>query len=194
MPHLDERDLRRFHRHFKSIFVDDYATVPLMSIRRLLALRRAGKLDILKLGNDYEIVERERGATVNVAGTSKDFDAFIDATGQETLSATDLPFPTLVAQGGVRKSTTPKAQALVMANGPTDVVRTGGLDVDEYYRPRLTEPLSNRLYCAAIAFLLHKQPFVQGITSACEIGETVASAILAEVEHGEPLALLQVPA
>ena len=194
VPHLDERDLRRFHRHFKSIFVDDYATVPLMSIRRLLALRRAGKLDILKLGNHYEIVERQRGAAVIVGGKAVDFDAFIDATGQETLSATDLPFPTLVAQGGVRKSTTPKAQALVTANGPTDVVRTGGLDVDEYYRPRLTEPLSNRLYCAAIAFLLHKQPFVQGITSACEIGETVASAILAEVEQGEPLALLQVPA
>jgi len=194
VPHLDERDLRRFHRHFKSIFVDDYATVPLMSIRRLLALRRAGKLDILKLGKDYEIVEREHGAAVIVGGKAIDFDAFIDATGQETLSATDLPFPTLVAQGGVRKSTTPKAQALVMGNEPADVVRTGGLDVDEYYRPRLTEPLSNRLYCAAIAFLLHKQPFVQGITSACEIGETVASAILAEVEQGEPLALLQVPA
>nr|CAD6611680.1 FAD/NAD(P) binding domain-containing protein [Rhizobium sp. Khangiran2] len=194
VPHLDERDLRRFHRHFKSIFVDDYATVPLMSIRRLLALRRAGKLDILKLGKDYEIVEREHGAAVIVGGKAIDFDAFIDATGQETLSATDLPFPTLVAQGGVRKSTTPKAQALVMGNEPADVVRTGGLDVDEYYRPNLAEPLSNRLYCAAIAFLLHKQPFVQGITSACEIGETVASAILADVEQGERPALLQLPA
>ncbi|CAD7045735.1 FAD/NAD(P) binding domain-containing protein [Pseudorhizobium halotolerans] len=194
VPHLDERNLRRFHRHFKSIFVDDYATVPLMSIRRLLALRRAGKLDILKLGKDYEIVEREHGAAVIVGGKAIDFDAFIDATGQETLSATDLPFPTLVAQGGVRKSTTPKAQALVMGNEPADVVRTGGLDVDEYYRPNLAEPLSNRLYCAAIAFLLHKQPFVQGITSACEIGETVASAILADVEQGERPALLQLPA
>jgi hypothetical protein len=131
---------------------------------------------------------------VIVGGKAIYFDAFIDATGQETLSATDLPFPTLVAQGGVRKSTTPKAQALVMGNEPADVVRTGGLDVDEYYRPNLAEPLSNRLYCAAIAFLLHKQPFVQGITSACEIGETVASALLADVEQGERPALLQLPA
>lgn len=28
VPHLDEEDLVRFHRHFKSVFVDDYATVP----------------------------------------------------------------------------------------------------------------------------------------------------------------------
>ncbi len=42
-------------------FIDDYATVPLMSIRRLLALSRAGKLSILKLGEHYEIRTAEEG-------------------------------------------------------------------------------------------------------------------------------------
>ena len=51
IPHLDEDDLARFHKRFKAIFVDDYATVPHQSIQRLLALRRAGKLDIVALGN-----------------------------------------------------------------------------------------------------------------------------------------------
>lgn len=196
VPHLDETDLKRFHRYFKGVFIDDYATVPLMSIRRLLALHRAGKLDILKLGEDYEVSQQglARGAAVSVAQEKHVFDAFIDATGQESLSATDLPFPTLVAQGGVRRSQTPKAGAMMAEDGAVETVQTGGIDVDDLYRPKLDQPLCNRLYCAAIAFLLHKQPFVQGITSACEIGETVAEGILADVAgKGEPR-LFQRPA
>jgi uncharacterized NAD(P)/FAD-binding protein YdhS len=193
IPHLDDRDLKRFHRHFKSIFIDDYATVPLMSIRRLLALRRAGKLDIIKLGTDYEITDGPKRGAVVCFGTERvTFDAFIDATGQEQMSATDLPFPTLVAQGGVKPSATPKAGTLLSIDGSADMVRTGGIDVDEVYRPKLSEPLSNRLYCAAISFLMHKQPFVQGITSASEIGERVAEAILADVAAVEEQGPLQV--
>lgn len=195
VPHMDEEDLKRFHRSFKSIFVDDYATVPLMSIRRLLALSRAGKLDILKLGMDYEIATQDGrpGATVTAHGEIHAFDAFIDATGQETLSATELPFPTLVAQGGVQKSATQKVQPLILPGAPVEIVRTGGIDVDDCFRPKVPAPLCNRLYCAAISFLLHKMPFVQGITSAAEIGETVAEAILADVEH-QPHGMIQIPA
>lgn len=197
IPHLDENDLKRFHRHFKGIFIDDYATVPLTSIRRLLALSRAGKVSILRLGEDYEIRTTEdgleRGAEVVVEGNVHRFGAFIDATGQETLSATDLPFPTLVAQGGVRESATPKVVAIRPLDRDPDVVRTGGIDVDECYRPRLGLASEGRLYCAAIAFLLHKEPFVQGITSARDIGETVGRAILADIEASrEPL--FQIPA
>jgi uncharacterized NAD(P)/FAD-binding protein YdhS len=180
IPHLDETDLKRFHRYFKNIFVDDYATVPLMSIRRLLALKRAGKLTILALGQDYDISSDDlaRGARVTAHGESHVFDAFIDATGQATLSATDLPFPTLVAQGGVQKSATPVAQGLITDANVVPMIRTGGIDIDDLYRPNTTTPLCNNLYCAAISFLLHKHPFVQGITSAWEIGETVSGAIL----------------
>ncbi|MGN7292026.1 FAD/NAD(P)-binding protein [Rhizobium sp. SAFR-030] len=187
VPHFDEQDLERFHKRFKSIFMDDYATVPLMSIRRLLALSRAGKLDILKLGSDYEISTEgvERGAVVTANGEQHVFSAFIDATGQDTLSATELPFPTLVAQGGVRKSATRKVQPLILPDAPVEYVRTGGIDIDDSFRPLVPAHLTNHLYCAAISFLLHKHPFVQGITSAHEIGETVAEAILADVDRVE---------
>lgn len=196
VPYLDDKDLKRFHRHFKGIFIDDYATVPLMSIRRLLALHRAGKLDILKLGEDYQIKQegRECGAEVVTGNTRHDFDAFIDATGQEALSATDLPFPTLVSQGGVKRALTHKSETLIIEGSAVETVRTGGIDIDNYYRPRLDQPLCNQLYCAAISFLLHKQPFVQGITSACEIGQTVAEAILGEIKRSEEGSIIQVSA
>lgn len=198
VPHLNETDLKRFHRNFKNIFIDDYATVPLTSIRRLLALHRDGRLEIMKLGEDYEIVTDDapgaRGVTVRMQGGDEKFDAFIDATGQAALSATDLPFPTLVAQGGVRESTTATETTWLGVDGSIDRVRTGGLDVDEAYRPRLAGAFSNRLYCAAIAFLLHKEPFVQGITSAAEIGEAVAEAIIEDIEGEKAGPLFQISA
>jgi hypothetical protein len=49
-------------------------------------------------------------------------------------------------------------------------------------RPKFEDNLCNQLYCAAISFLLHKMPFVQGITSAHEIGGIVSRAILEDIE------------
>lgn len=182
IPYLNERDLERFHSHFKTVFVDDYATVPHASIRRLLAMHRAGKLDIMALGHDSEIDNKavKRGAVVHCKGQDHYFDDFIDATGQHTLSARDIPFPTLKRQGLMRKATTVAATTLIGFDD--QLVRTGGVDLDEKFRPIFHDNLTNTLYCGSIAFLLHKLPFVQGITSARDIGEIVSKAILETVE------------
>jgi len=178
IPHLDADDLKRFHKHFKTVFVDDYATVPHESIRRLLALHRAGKLDIVALGNESGIDNSsvEHGAVVRYESNILQFDAFIDATGQHELSAREIPFPTLLEQGVVRKAATTATPSL---DGDEEaIVRTGGVDIDDQFRPVFEADLSNNLYCGSIAFLLHKLPFVQGITSARDIGETISRAIL----------------
>ena len=66
-----------------------------------------------------------------------------------------------------------------MADGTAaPLVRTGGVDLDEKFRPKFEDDLTHSLYCGSIAFLLHKLPFVQGITSARDIGEIVSQAIL----------------
>lgn len=178
IPHLNDRDLKRFHKHFKTIFVDDYATVPHESIRRLLALHQAGKLEIVALGDESEIDNDgvARGAVVSYDDRRLEFDAFIDATGQHALSARDLPFPTLKRQGVVRKASTRKAE--VTEPDGEEIVETGGVELDDAFRPVFEANLSNKLYCGAIAFLLHKLPFVQGITSARDIGVTIAMAII----------------
>jgi len=179
IPHLNERDLKRFHKHFKTVFVDDYATVPHESIRRMLALHQAGKLRIVALGEDSDIDNSAvpRGAVVRAAGRELRFDAFIDATGQHALSARDIPFPTLLSQNVLKEAAT--RSATPMADGTAaPLVRTGGVDLDEKFRPKFEDDLTHRLYCGSIAFLLHKLPFVQGITSARDIGEIVSQAIL----------------
>ncbi|SEH30081.1 FAD/NAD(P)-binding protein [Rhizobium sp. NFR12] len=189
IPHLDADDLTRFHKHFKTVFIDDYATVPHESIRRLLALHRTGKLEIVALGNNSEIDNKsvERGAVVRTEGRELRFEAFIDATGQHELSARDIPFPTLVGQGVVRKAATKAAFSLDGAE--QEIVRTGGIDLDDDFRLVFEDNLSNNLYCGSIAFLLHKLPFVQGITSACDIGEVISKAILKS--NAPPLIIAQ---
>jgi uncharacterized NAD(P)/FAD-binding protein YdhS len=198
VPHLDEEDLARFHKHFRTVFVDDYATVPHQSIQRLLALRRAGKLDILRLGNDYEISTDgvERGAIVRNDENEIAFDAFVDATGQASLSARDLPFPSLIEQGVMKRAATPEGSSVLSADTDEIYARTGGIDLDAAFRPKFEENLCNQLYCAAISFLLHKMPFVQGITSSHEIGSIVSKAIIEHIDamaSGKLLKLDQEP-
>jgi uncharacterized NAD(P)/FAD-binding protein YdhS len=192
VPHLDTEDFARFNKSFKGIFIDEYATVPHLSIERLLALRNAARLEIFKLGSDYEITKPEsaRGACVALGERTERFDNFIDATGQSALSARELPFPTLINQETVRKAPTAEPLGFLVDDATVSSVRLGGIDVDDHYRTITAGTVSNRLYCAAIPFLLHKIPFVQGITSAAETGEIVAQAIIDDLSHAQFTELL----
>ncbi len=175
---LNADDLERFNRSFKSIFADDYATVPHLSIERLLALHESGHLEILALGNDSEISSDglTRGVTVNSACGRRVFDTFIDATGQKNRSAADLPFRGLVERGLISEGWT------ITTTG--NQRRTGGIDLDAQCRPLIsgTQPI-RRLFFPAVAYLLHKRPFIQGITSAAELGKVVAHSIIADVDR-----------
>jgi uncharacterized NAD(P)/FAD-binding protein YdhS len=192
VPHLDDVDFKRFNTSFKGIFIDEYATVPHLSIKRLLALRNAGVLEILKLGSDYKITTEKtsHGACVTKDGKDEVFENFIDATGQATLSANELPFPTLVKQGAVREAPTPARVGIFANESLAPASRTGGIEVDKNYRAISDGIISSRIYCAAIPFLLHKNPFVQGITSASEIGEVVARAVIDDLVDAPAITLL----
>ncbi|MGE7368377.1 FAD/NAD(P)-binding protein [Neorhizobium sp. NPDC001467] len=184
VPHFNTEDLKRFHQHFKTVFVDEYATVPHESIERLLALHASGRLDVLTLGDAYEIKRREEkpGVKIEVGERKLQFDALIDATGQHALSASDLPFPSLIVPGALKEARTPS----VAGDGDVTYRRTGGIDVDDEFRPRVADDVSNKLYCVSVPFLLHKLPFVQGITSAHEMGAKVSAAIVRSLS-AEPM-------
>lgn len=175
VSYFTAEDLDRFNRSFKSIFADDYATVPHLSIERLLALRKADRLNIVKLGDRSAILKDNvgRGATVTFEEGALQFDTLIDATGQKTLSADDLPFPSLHETGLISQART------ITPRG--NLIRTGGIDVDEQCRPLIAgiKPV-RRFYVPAVSYLLHKRPFVQGITSAAELGQIVARSIIAD--------------
>lgn len=157
VPHLNEQDSKRFDAGLARVFIDNYAAIPSQSIRRLLALREAGIISILTLGQDYELDVKEHQTVIAAQGDRYEFDVFIDARGQKALKTKDLPFPTLRQQ--------------LAANGD-DIPDVG----DDY---TLLEPACarGRIGFGALPYLMHDQPFVQGLTVCAQIGAAIAKAL-----------------
>jgi len=177
VPHLDGEEYRRFAKHFKPVFVDDYATVPHESIRRMLALHVAGKLDVLAIGDDYRIDSHrpEGGAVVSAMGERHAFPVFIEATGQRPLQAKSFPFASLLKQGIVRDAE---------PGTPTGVSR--GIAIDDQFHPVSDDIPEDQLFCLSLPFLLGRHPFIQGITSSHEIGLVVAEQLAAVIGPKTP--------
>jgi len=175
VPHLEEEALERFNRYLKPVFVDEYATVPHLSIERLLALHRSGHLHVAALGEDHRIDTRgrESGAEVTMHGQRRHFPAFIDATGQRPLAAEAFPFPSLLEQQVVRDA------------AEDDGTRIKGIVVDEQFHPVSAHPARHRLFCLSIPFLLERHPFIQGITSSHEMGNIVGAELAAAAGGAE---------
>ncbi|NIJ08493.1 putative NAD(P)/FAD-binding protein YdhS [Sphingomonas vulcanisoli] len=174
VPYLDEEALHRFNRSLKPIFVDEYATVPHLSIERLLALHRCGHLDVMALGDDYRVDSRsaEEGAIVILEGERRHFPVFVEATGQRPLGIEAFPFPSLLDQDVVHD----------VGEGHPDGPK--GIAVDELFHPVSDNPAAMRLYCLSIPFLLSRHPFIQGITSSYEMGQVVGAALAGAMENG----------
>ncbi len=175
VPHLDAEEYRRFAKHFKPVFVDDYATVPHESIKRMLALHRAGKLDVVAIGDDYRIDSHrpEGGASVSANGERYDFHVFIEATGQRPLQAKAFPFPSLLEQGIVRDA---------QPDAPPAASR--GIAIDDRFHPVSDDIPADQLFCLSLPFLLGRHPFIQGITSSHEMGLVVAEQLAEAIEQG----------
>jgi uncharacterized NAD(P)/FAD-binding protein YdhS len=167
-PHLSDLDFTRFSDTLKSVFVDNYATVPHDSIRRLLALHAAGKLTVSKLEDGVRVDTRSpSGGAMLLSGKNRvHFPAFIEATGQQVSTAKDFPFPSLRRQGVIQDVETDDA---------SDAKR--GIAIDGAFHPISAFEPSHRLFCLSLPFLLGQHPFAQGITSSAEMADVVANVI-----------------
>lgn len=154
VPALDEKDRERFDSGMARVFMDNYAAILSQSIRRMLALHKAGVLTLIELGQDYDKDVTDRGTTIRASGAEYHFDVFIDARGQKALESKDLPFPRLRGQ--------------LLAAGE-DIP-----SVSEDYSLAALGEARGRVALGAIPYLLHDRPFIQGITAAAEIGPKMA--------------------
>jgi uncharacterized NAD(P)/FAD-binding protein YdhS len=166
--HLSDEDFVRFSNTLKTVFVDNYATVPHDSIKRLLALHAAGKLAVNKLADGVclDIWSSNEGAVLVDGKNRTHFPAFIEATGQQVSSAKEFPFPSLRRQKVIQD---------VESDGEIEAKR--GIAIDGDYHPISACEPSHRLFCLSLPFLLGQHPFAQGITSSAEMAEVVADAI-----------------
>ncbi|RYG14328.1 MAG: FAD-dependent oxidoreductase, partial [Caulobacteraceae bacterium] len=173
VPHLDDSSFQRFSRDFKPVFVDAYGAVPHESVERMLALHRAGKLDVLALGDDYTVDTRspEGGAWLIQGDQRRHYPVFIEATGQRPLGAVQFPLLSLLEQGIVRDEPS------------SDLDGTSrGIAIDDLFRPVADGLPTDRLFCLSLPFIMGRHPFVQGITSSHEMGEIVGNRLASVLE------------
>jgi uncharacterized NAD(P)/FAD-binding protein YdhS len=172
VPHLNDADFLRFSKNLKTVFIDDYATVPHESILRMLALHDAGKLEVVAVGENYQIDPHgvSSGALLTHGSTKFHFPVFIEATGQRALSAKDFPFLSLREQGIVHD-----------VESSTEGGPARGIAIDDRFHPISSQIPADQLFCVSLPFIMGRHPFVQGITSSHEIGEIVAAELAAEI-------------
>jgi len=155
IPHLTDGDRERFDNSLSRVFMDNYAAIPAESIRRLLALRDAGVLRLLELGDDYEKLVKADTTVLIIGEKQHEFDVFIDARGQRAMTSEDLPFEHL------------RRQLLEVGQDIPEVLDDYSLSAPDAARGRIA--------LGALPYLIHDQPFVQGITASAEIGSKVAT-------------------
>lgn len=148
-----ERD--RFDDTLKKVFVDNYAAVPPESIKRLLALRDAGVLQLMALGDDYELKNEEDHVIIFANGRKNRFNIFIDARGQRPMTSEDIPFASL--------------RDALLAKGQEEP------DISDNFRLMNLDGFEG-VYLASLPYLMEARPFVQGITASEEIGRIVAQS------------------
>jgi uncharacterized NAD(P)/FAD-binding protein YdhS len=141
VPHLNEKDSERFKMGLARVFIDNYAAIPPQSIRRLLALREAGIISILTLGNEYELDIGNDRTVITTQDATWQFDVFIDARGQNRLKPKTCPSRRCVNSFWQQAMKYRMWRGLYVA-GARIAVRTGSL----WGNP----------------WLMHDQPFVQG--------------------------------
>jgi uncharacterized NAD(P)/FAD-binding protein YdhS len=182
---LDERDRKRFSKGLKQVFIDNYAAVPPLSIERLLALRDAGTLRILRLGNDYTLQsDDETGTTrIQTEGGEEEFDIMVDARGQPALTLQELPFPTLRLQIIANERANDPS---FTADDASDLLE-GGVEVDEAYALNDGIYSLSRVYCLSIPHLLKLHPFIQGLTSSQELAKAMADSLADELAGSHSL-------
>lgn len=173
VPHLDDAQFERFNRNLKPVFIDSYAAVPHESIERILALHHAGKLEVIALGDDYRIDTHrpEGGVCLHHDERVRHFPIFIEATGQQPMSAIQFPFLSLIEQGVVRDA---------IVDDPATASR--GLAIDDRFRVISDVIPSDRLYCLSLPFIMGRHPFVQGITSSHDMGRIVGMDLAQTLE------------
>ena len=172
---LDERDRKRFSKGLKQVFIDNYAAVPPLSIERLLALRDAGRLRILRLGNGYNLENDEEAGTTRIVTDAGEevFDIMVDARGQPALTLQELPFPTLRLQIIANERANDPS---FTADDASDLLESG-IEVDEAYALNDGIYSLSRVYCLSIPHLLKLHPFIQGLTSCYDLAKAMADSL-----------------
>lgn len=161
VPFLDGKDLARFRQHLVPVFTDAYGCIPHKSIERLLALHRAGCLDVVALGDTGKIVYGSGAFKLVGLGNPQTFGTLIDARGQEMVTFSELGF-----------------EKLDDALDVEDFLKRNDGEADEHqFRVPLRGQASSDIFCLSIPVMMRRYPFAQGLVACADAAKLVAEAV-----------------
>lgn len=161
VPFLEHSDLVRFRRYLAPVFADAYGCVPHLSVQRLLALHKAGCLDIVALGEDGTIRYGARTFTLAAGEREETFGTLIDARGQSAASISELGFNQL--------------DRVLASSDP--LKRRNGESEDDQFRLRIEGRSAADIFCISIPVMMERYPFAQGLVACSEAAAVVAASI-----------------
>lgn len=161
VPFFNPRDLALFRRYLAPVFADAYGCVPHLSIERLIALHRAGCLEIVALGDEGTIRYGAGTFTLANDGREESFGTLIDARGQSAASIAELGFAQL--------------DRVLATSDP--LKRTNSQGQEDQFRLGLEGRSDAEIFCISIPVMMERYPFSQGLVACSEAAEVVAAAI-----------------
>lgn len=196
---LPAEDHIRFHSDVMSFLMNVIAAMPLKSARMLLALREAGRLELVT-GYATEIDKAEGSTQVivddNGTQTEHRYKMFVDCSGQGALPLDQFPFLTLRQEGAVREARVQffdidakdalsgeKAKKVCERDGK-HFYRIGGIDIDGTYRVIGDDGKCNpRILDIAFPHTTGVRPYSYGLQACNLTAAIVVESWINEAQH-----------
>ncbi|MGQ2984550.1 FAD/NAD(P)-binding protein [Flavobacterium sp.] len=200
--YFSAEDMLRFKATLHPLISLVIAYIPQSSCRELLALHKAGSLDLVNVGNDSSIEQRPGGGITyhytDEAGKDLEinYNTFIDCTGQPHIDLSDFPFKGLANAGTVSQARlafrSEEAALRYKADHPADVeivagtyyLNVSGVAVDDRFRIVDEEGRANdAIYMMAVPLMGGYNPDYSGLDFCEEASKRIAESLLKGKEH-----------
>lgn len=198
--HMSAEDMIRHQRTLMPLISIVIAFVPQSSCEELLAMHDAGRLEVIAVGEDNRVeADADGGAMISyrdgVQGEVRThYSTFVDCIGQPRLSASALPFPSLVRDRTVtpaRLRFRDPGEAVRLQSEGCDTIeqdergdyhlRVSGIAIDDAFRVMADGDVPNpRIHLLAVPFIGGYNPDYSGLDFCDTAGGKVARTIVGE--------------
>ncbi|PZX53513.1 FAD-NAD(P)-binding protein [Algoriphagus ratkowskyi] len=206
IKHFSAEDMLRFKRSVSPLIALIIAFVPQSSAREMLALHKAGLLEVVNVDKDSSVEPAELGGCIysyrneKKQEEQKHYNIFIDAVGQKPFYFKQLPFEGLINKNTLSPAflnfADQKAAQKEIDNGNKDVQkdalgnfshRLPGVLINDHFQPLNQYGVANpRLYIMAVPFISGLNPDYSGL-DFCEVSsEKIVNKII-EISENQQL-------
>ncbi|MGF1925053.1 MAG: FAD/NAD(P)-binding protein, partial [Bacteroidia bacterium] len=196
--YLSAEDMQRLQNTLIPLISIVIAYVPQSSCEELMALRNAGIVEMVTVGDESEIVpERERGGATyhytNEEGKKEEiyFPTYIDCVGQPHLGYSQFPFKSLLNDKTISparlKFSTEEAANLAMQNGTeveqsedgTCYLKVSGLAINDSFQVLDRYGAYNeRIYLMAVPYMGGLNPDYSGLDFCQEASKRIVKSMM----------------